>query len=210
MFSCSASCPCSTCAHSCCHRWAVFLSAHPRCLQTLVCFQFAAAVLEASGNISALVGGGGGKGKKSSHLGKYPGVGLLLGHRVNRFKSNIGVWGVPRRSAVNTSSSVRAALLRYPQLKENIIPESRGWDQVGMELRFLRSLLPGPLRPAGGSTPPPSWTRSCRGRGQTTEKLSLWLTWRKRTSLSPSGPVSLPSSHARCSRRGGRICSRLE
>ena len=99
-------------------------------------------------------GGGWGQGKKSSPSGKYPGVGLLLGHRVNCFRSkNIGVWGVPRRSAVNTSSSVRAALLRYPQLKENIIPGSRGWDQVGTELRFLRSLSPGPLRPSGGSTP---------------------------------------------------------
>lgn len=50
--------------------------------------------------------GGVGAGNKSSHLGKYPGVGLLLGHRVNCFKSkNIGVWGVPGRSAVNTSSS---------------------------------------------------------------------------------------------------------
>lgn len=78
---------------------------------------------------------------------------MLLGHRVNCFKSkNIGVWGVPRRSAVNTSSSLRAALLRYPRLKENVTPESGGWDQVGMELRFLRSLSPRPLRPEGGST----------------------------------------------------------
>lgn len=47
-----------------------------------------------------------GAGEQELPLGEIPGVGLLLGHRVNCFKSkNIGVWGVPGRSAVNTSSS---------------------------------------------------------------------------------------------------------